>query len=175
MGTQSGNVQLRRSNDAVTGRRTRTEDIGGRAATQTTSEETDDEEGFTRVSNRRRPHGRRGAVTGCRTGTSLRSVAQIRKVQIFVTRLEADLQPSSLKAYVTEIINDECTVEKLATRYPDYSSFLVTCNYNHMDSLLNPEEWQEGVLVKRFYGRAPGRSNSNNGSLTAPAANVHDG
>ena len=44
-----------------------------------------------------------------------------------------------------------------------------------MDSLLNPEEWQEGVLVKRFYGRRPDRFNSNNGSLTAPAANVHDG
>ena len=80
-----------------------------------------DEEGFTRVVNRRRPRIRRSAVTGCKTGTTSRSVAQVRKVHVFVTRLEPDLLPEMLKEYVTELIGDECSVVKLGARYPSYS------------------------------------------------------
>lgn len=135
--------------------------------------EASDEEGFVRVSNRRRPRNRRPIITGSRTGTSLRSVAQARKVRVFVTRLEADLLPSVLESYVREIISDECTVEKLETRFPSYSSFLVTCDYRHMNTILNPEEWQEGVLIKRFYGNGPNRSGDNSSGGSATSANRH--
>ena len=122
-----------------------------------------DNDGFTLVSRRRRP--RRCIITGSKSGTSLRSVAQ--KVQIFVSRLEPDLLPSTLKDYVKEIIDDDCEVEKRSTRYPSYSSFVVTCDFRHKESLLNPEEWEDGVIIRRFYGMLTNRSgNSHGGQAT---------
>ena len=68
-------------------------------------------------------------MTGSKSGTSLRSVAQ--KVKIFVSRIEPDLLPSPLKDYVKNIIDDDCDVEKRNTRYPSYSSFVVKCDFSY--------------------------------------------
>ena len=86
-----------------------------------------DNDGFTLISRRRRP--RRSVMTGSKSGTSLRSVAQ--KVKIFVSRIEPDLLPSPLKDYVKNIIDDDCDVEKRNTRYPSYSSFVVKCDFSY--------------------------------------------
>ena len=42
-------------------------------------------------------------------------------------------------------------VSKLATKYPTYSSFLVVCDEIHKDATLNPNQWEEGVLVLNVY------------------------
>ena len=106
-------------------------------------------------------------ITGSKAGTRLASVAQTRKVQIFVSRLEPDLLPTTLKDYVREIIDDECAVEKLNTRFPSYSSFVVTCDFGHLESVLNPEEWEDGVIIRRFFGLPGDRSADNHGGSAA--------
>ena len=106
-------------------------------------------------------------MTGCKTGTILISVPQIRKVPVFVTRLESYLLLETQKEYVPEFIGDECSVVKLVTRYPSYSSFMVTCDFKHLDSVLNPEEWQQGVLVRQFYGKTINQSDDSNGGLSS--------
>ena len=41
-------------------------------------------------------------ITDSQSGTTLRSVAQVRKIKVFVSRLEVILSPDNLKAYVRE-------------------------------------------------------------------------
>ena len=98
---------------------------------------------------------------GVKSGTSLKSVAH--KFQFFVSRLEPDLLRSTLKYYLKEDIDDDCEFEKRSTRYPSYSSFVVTCDFSHKESLLNPEEWGDGVIIRRFYGMSTNRSGSSHG------------
>ena len=59
----------------------------------------------------------------------------------------------TVKEFVDSMIRDQCKVERLKTRYDNYSSFLVTCDYGHKNTVMNPEEWQEGVLIRQFFGQ----------------------
>ena len=111
----------------------------------------EDLDGFTTQTSRRRRRNRT-TITGSKTGTSLRSAPSTRKIKIFVTRLEANLAPTVLHDFIKELIDDECEVTKLTTKYPTYSSFVVTCDLRHKDKILNSEEWEEGILIKRFVG-----------------------
>ena len=113
-------------------------------------------------------------ITGSKSGTTLRSVAQVRKIKVFISRLEADISPETLKPYVREILNDDCTVEKLNTRFPTYSSFLVTCDARHTRTILNCEEWEEGVLIRRFVGNLISASEDSSDGVTSHTPN-HDG
>ena len=111
----------------------------------------DSEDGFTRVTRRRRSN--KMQFTGRKTGTALRSVPRFRKTHVFVSRLEENMNPDAVKTFVTELINDECEVEQLRTRYLSYSSFLISCDLRHKDLILNPDEPEEGILVRRSYDR----------------------
>ena len=111
----------------------------------------DSEDGFTRVTRRRRSN--KMQFTGRKTGTVLRSVPRFRKIQVFVSRLEENMSPDAIKNFVNGLINEGCEVEQLRTRYPSYSSFLISCDIRHKDLILNPDEWEEGVLVRRSYDR----------------------
>ena len=115
------------------------------------TEDIDDEGDFTLVSNRRR--GRRPVVVGSKDGTNLRSVIQVKNVRVFISRLEANISIATIKEYVDNMIGDECKVERLKTKYDSYSSFLVTCGLRYKDTVMNPEEWQVGVLIRPFFGQ----------------------
>ena len=114
------------------------------------------DEGFITQTSRRRRR-KRVVVTGRKAGTSLRAVATSRKIRVFVSRLEPDVTPSVLKQFITDMIHDESVVETLTTRHPNYSSFLVSCDISHEDTILSADEWPEGILVRRFFGQGPPR------------------
>ena len=77
----------------------------------------DSEDGFTRVTGRRRSNEMH--ITDRKTGTVLQSVPPFRKFQVFLS--------NAIKNFVNELINDECDFEQLRTRYSSYSSFLISC------------------------------------------------
>ena len=136
--------------EAVTGSRR----TSGAARSSRTSRAANDEyveEGFTQVTNRRRNN--KSKFTGRKKGTNLRSVQQVRNIRLFVSRLEAGLSADILKDFICELIGDECSVSKLTTKYPTYSSFLVICDERHKEAIMNPEEWEEGVLVMKYFNR----------------------
>ena len=63
------------------------------------TEGTVDDEGFTVVSNRRVRRRQRSAILGGNTATNIRSVPQVKKVRVFVGRLEANLIPKVLEDF----------------------------------------------------------------------------
>ena len=114
-----------------------------------------EDEGFTtQVSRNRRRRMKKVQITGRKTGTNLKSVVKL--FDIFVTRLESGLSDDVLKVYVSEIINDECSVERLETRFPSYSSYKVSCDAKHREAILKPEAWPEGVLIRQYYAKPLG-------------------
>ena len=58
-----------------------------------------------------------------------------------------------MKEYVKGLIGEDCEVEKLNSKFPSYSSFVISCSKNHENKLLDPDEWEEGLLVRPFYGK----------------------
>ena len=131
------------------------------------------EEGFTRVTHRR--SNIKSKFTGGKKGTNLRSVQQVRNIRIFVCRLEARLTADILKDYFCELIGDECTVSKLATKYPTYSSFMVICDDKYKEAIMNPDEWEEGVFVMRYFNRTRPSMRSGPNLVSNTPPNVHDG
>ena len=113
-----------------------------------------DEEGF-QVHTSRRRRNRRSIMTGRKTGTNLRLVPQVKRFNLFVSRIETGVLPETLKSFVSDLISDVCSVQCLKTRFPDYLSFIVSCDDRHRDTIMNPDEWPEGVLIKQYIGRIP--------------------
>ena len=92
-------------------------------------------------------------ITGTKRGTGLRAVSQIKLTRVFVSRLLPDISVEVIREYVSGLVSDDFEIVKLKTRYPSYSSFVITCDLKHRDTLLNPEEWEEGVLLRPFLGK----------------------
>ena len=108
--------------------------------------------------NRRQTTGTRPLpTTGTKSGITLRSVPQIRKTSVFVSRLSPEVTSEDLKNFVNRIIDDDCTIEKLPTKFETYASFSVTCDFRHKEKILDPGEWEEGLIIRNFYPRVPGR------------------
>ena len=119
--------------------------------------ESDDDE-FQIYTHRRRRN-KRSIMTGRKTGTSLRSVPQVKRFNLFVSRIETGVLPETLNSFVSALISDVCNVQCLQTKFPDYSSFIVSCDDRHRDTIMNPDEWPEGVLIRQYIGRIPNDSN----------------
>ena len=67
---------------------------------------------------------RKPPITGKKEGTSLRAVEVIRKVSVFVSRCHPEETENDILNYAKDIISDECSVYKLPTKFPTYSSFV---------------------------------------------------
>ena len=91
-------------------------------------------------SNQRLQMGRRKPPpkTGRKEGNRLVVVPQIRKTRVFVSRLGPECTVEAIKSYATDLIGCECEVEKLETKFPTYSSFVISCNAQFRDKLLKP-------------------------------------
>ena len=58
----------------------------------------------------RRKWKKKPAINGRKTGTKLRSVNLVKKLNVFVTRFEADLATDDSKLFISDLINDECSL-----------------------------------------------------------------
>lgn len=112
--------------------------------------ETDDSTWRTVQQRKRRRN--RNEVTGNRAGSELGVVTRVKKCAIFVSRLGPQITAEKVKAFVDQIISNSCEVEKLNTRYDSYSSFRITCEEKYNDKVLDPDMWEEGVLIRKFFG-----------------------
>ena len=116
-----------------------------------------DDCGFTtvrRLNRRRNLNGNRAMpITGRKEGNSLSVVPQVRKCRIFVSRLCPTVTSEVIKTYVDSMVGADCQVEKLSTKFPTYSSFVVTTDITHKEKLLDENEWENGVIIRTFYGQ----------------------
>ena len=83
----------------------------------------------------------------------MKAVQVVKKARIFISRLDPDETVDNMKEYVKGLTGEDCDVEKLNARFPTYSSFVITCSKRHENTLLDPDEWEEGLLVRPFYGK----------------------
>ena len=58
------------------------------------------------------------------------------------------------------------------TRFPTYSPILVTCDARHTRAVLNPEEWEEGVLFRRFVGNLINASGDSSDGVLSHTTNL---
>ena len=76
-----------------------------------------------------------------------------RKARIFLSRLRPHVTPEEVQEYVVGLTGKTCDVEKVATRYATYASFVVTVDKRYEDVMLDPDEWEPEMLVRPFRGK----------------------
>lgn len=97
----------------------------------------------------------RSAVIGRGGGGSLGAAPAVRDVALFVSRMPPETPVDHLVSHVRDIagVNTvEC--EQLEQRYPNYRSYKVcikAINKDKIKELYDPENWDSGLLVKRWY------------------------
>ena len=96
---------------------------------------------------------KRPIVTGIKKGSSLAAVVKVNYCRLFISRLSPDVSTDMLSVYIKELISSDCTVEKLKTRYSSYSSFLVTCERKFESLIFDPENWEDGIMLRHFVGK----------------------
>ena len=79
---------------------------------------------------------------------------QIKLTRIFVSRFLPDMSVEEVRVYV------EFEIVKLKSKCPIYSSFFTTCDEKHRETLMNPDEWEDGILLRPFVAKL---STHNNG------------
>ena len=111
-----------------------------------------DDEGFqSRAPRQRRPV--RNVLTGKKSGSALKASSVVKQARIFVSRVDPSVSIDSIKEFVRELTGTECNIDKVKTKYPTYASYVITCDCRHEQLLMNPDEWEEGILIRKFYGK----------------------
>ena len=69
---------------------------------------------------------------------------------IFVTRLAQATRPRDVAKHVRQETGQNCRCEPLTTRHDSYRSFCIRCPARMRQTLLNPNVWPRGVLVREY-------------------------
>ena len=119
-----------------------------------------DSEGFIRQEKKPR-RAQRPLTMGRKSGTRIKVAPVVKECKIFVSRLAPDFPVEELQEFIKELTGDDSTeITTLKTKFPTYSSFVITCNKQHETILLDPDEWEEGVLIRPFVGNLVRRNST---------------
>jgi len=86
------------------------------------------------------------------SSSKLSSVPVRKHADIFVSRLDPCVTSTLLESELFKSYS-EVTINKLVTRHPSNSSFLVCLPAEKLDEVLELAFWPDGVMVKCFWGR----------------------
>ena len=115
------------------------------------------------------------APLGRKQGTRLAAVPRPpQKARIFISRCQTYITVDQIREYVQEIAGVESDVERIQSRSQNYASFLITVDKSVEDKVLDPDEWQEGLVVRPFRGflRHHGRGNDGRDSRADAGGDV---
>lgn len=94
-------------------------------------------------------------MIGRGSGALLGAAPTLRDVTLFVSRLRPDVPVDNLMSHVKEIAGVEIVeCEQVEQRHPNYRSYKVCIkgiNRDRIKDLYNPDNWDSGLLVKRWY------------------------
>ena len=90
----------------------------------------------------------KGVVGGLQTA---RKTPRRKCLGIFVSRLHQETTADQVKDHVVQKSHLNIEVKKLETKFKTYSSILVKTDFKYVQSLLVPDIWPEGTLIKRYY------------------------
>ena len=91
-------------------------------------------------------------VTGRKPGNSLGVVPKVKMCRVFISRLSPGLSTETFKTFCSQFIDEDFEVLKLAAKFPNYSSFVISCDEKHKQKLFDPENWEEGTLIRPYFG-----------------------
>lgn len=97
-----------------------------------------------RVSSVARP------ILGKRSGGDTKLKAASRRSWIFVSRVDASVTKDGVESFLKESQVDDFVCYELETKYDTYRSFKIGVNEVMFEKILDPEFWDEGILVKEF-------------------------
>ena len=108
--------------------------------------------GFQLVDLRRRKRKKRpDVVIGRKLESRLGTCDRANKCSVFVSRLSPNAKISDINDFCKTMLGEDCSVEKLPTRYQTYSSFKITCSRMMKNKIFNPDNWEAGIIIRPFY------------------------
>ena len=115
-----------------------------------------DDDGFTKVTNRRADRRKRLMVTGASTSTLLRGVAAPpRKTDLFVGRLDPSTTSEAVESHINWLLGgaDKVSVTEIThcVETYGYKGFKVTVPLDDVGHVLTPDKWPTHVSIKKFY------------------------
>ena len=132
----------------------------------------EDEDGFLhRIPREPPPMGRK-------KGTALAAVPfSPRKARIFVSRVRPTTTVDEIREFVRSITGEDAAVQRIVTRNEKYASFLVSVEKQVEDQVLDPDEWEEGLIIRPFRGalRRPLGENTHSAHDDAPTDGAQGG
>lgn len=78
--------------------------------------------------------------------------------KIFITRLAPEVEAQEVSKHIKETFNLELEVEKVETKYPTYSSFMIkttSVNFKILLDEANAEKWPRNAALRRWYEPRP--------------------
>ena len=107
---------------------------------------------FHLVKKRRRRTPRKSKpVIGQNPAIRLGTCVRAKFCEIFVSRLGSNVSNHAVKEFVRSMLGEEVDVERLETKYKTYSSFKLRCSFHVRNKILDPKNWEAGVLIRPFY------------------------
>ena len=70
---------------------------------------------------------------------------------VFITRLDPSTTEHQISQHIKKETGMSVRAEKLATKYPSYSSFHIRGDRYTRDCMLEPSLWPSGALIKLFH------------------------
>ena len=93
---------------------------------------------------------------GRKKGTGLAAVPFVQRTgpraRIFVSRVRPSTTVDQIRDFVRSIAGVDAVVDRIQTRSDKYASFLVQVEKAVEKFVLDPDEWEEGLIIRPFRG-----------------------
>ena len=107
-------------------------------------------------------------------GSQLLPVPKVAKpAEVFISRLQPCTTVFAIENFAKNQFKNATSISctQLRTRFDSYASFPLTIAGISFKESVNPENWPEGVLVKRFYAKSTAVDDSPSKSVNTPTTN----
>ena len=96
---------------------------------------------------------KRKAVIGVtKTTDGTLNVVRKRHISLFVSQLSPNSTCEDVSSFVKKSLKvNEILCEKLQSRHPDHALFKTDLRIDQDTNVLDPENWPDGLLVRRFF------------------------
>jgi hypothetical protein len=114
----------------------------------------------------------RGTVVGSGSSVMLKSAPRLR--MFYAGFWEKDTTCDGVLTHLRSLGVEVNVCEQLKTRHPSYCSFKFECDLKFKDTVMNPNNWPVGILVKRFYESRPRVSEPQAGNMNRNSVKVSE-
>ncbi|KAG8286342.1 hypothetical protein J6590_062159 [Homalodisca vitripennis] len=89
-------------------------------------------------------------IFGKKTGSGTKLKTASKRSWVFISRLDTSVTKENIESYLKDSQIDDFLCFELETKYDTYKSFKIGVNDSAVDQIMDPEFWDEGILVKEY-------------------------